>query len=91
MFGIRWSQGNQVSDGGCVLTPGGVALFEATAVGPESRAAQLAATARAFRHPLSPLGRATDRLLLWLIADDVRTLGLVGNKITSYAQAMSAS
>ena len=46
----------------------GVALFEATAVGPESRAAQLTATARAFRHPRSPLERATDRLLLWLVA-----------------------
>ena len=29
----------------------GAALFEATAVGPESRAARLTATARAFRHP----------------------------------------
>ena len=46
----------------------GIALFEATAVGSESRAAQLTATARAFRHPRSPLERATDRLLLWLVA-----------------------
>lgn len=46
----------------------GVALFEATAVGPESRAASLTATARAFRHPRSPLERANDRLLLWLTA-----------------------
>jgi cation-transporting ATPase E len=46
----------------------GTALFEATAVGPDSRAAQLAATARAFRHPRSPLERANDRLLLWIIA-----------------------
>jgi magnesium-transporting ATPase (P-type) len=46
----------------------GAALFEATAVGPDSRAAQLAATARAFRHPRSPLERANDRLLLWIIA-----------------------
>ncbi len=46
----------------------GVALFEATAVGSESRAARLTATARAFRHPRSPLERATDRLLLWLVA-----------------------
>ena len=46
----------------------GAALFEATAVGPDSRAAQLTATARAFRHPRSPLERANDRLLLWLVA-----------------------
>src|SRR5262249_54389660 len=35
-------------------------------VGPDSRAARLTATARAFRHPRSPLERANDRLLLWL-------------------------
>jgi cation-transporting P-type ATPase E len=46
----------------------GAALFEASAVGLESRAARLAATARAFRHPRSPLERANDRLLLWLVA-----------------------
>jgi cation-transporting P-type ATPase E len=46
----------------------GTALFEATAVGPDSRAERLTATARAFRHPRSPLERANDRLLLWLIA-----------------------
>jgi cation-transporting ATPase E len=46
----------------------GAALFEATAVGPDSRAARLTATARAFRHPRSPLERANDRLLLWLVA-----------------------
>jgi cation-transporting P-type ATPase E len=46
----------------------GAALFEATAVGPESRAARVAATARAFRHPRSPLERANDRLLLALLA-----------------------
>jgi len=45
----------------------GQALFEATAVGPDSRAAKLTATARTFRHPRSPLERATDRLLLWLV------------------------
>jgi cation-transporting P-type ATPase E len=46
----------------------GVAAFETTAVGADSRAAQLTATARAFRHPRSPLERANDRLLLWIIA-----------------------
>ena len=46
----------------------GAALFETTAVGPESRAGSLTATARAFRHPRSPLERANDRLLLWMAA-----------------------
>jgi magnesium-transporting ATPase (P-type) len=45
----------------------GAALFEATAVGSDSRAERLTATARAFRHPRSPLERANDRLLLWLV------------------------
>ena len=45
----------------------GNGAFEATAVGPDSRAAKLTATARAFRHPRSPLERANDRLLLWLV------------------------
>ena len=45
----------------------GAALFEATAVGPDSRAERLTATARTFRHPRSPLEQANDRLLLWLI------------------------
>jgi len=49
----------------------GAALFEATAVGSESRAARLTATARAFRHPRSPLEQANDRLLLWLVAFSV--------------------
>ena len=49
----------------------GVALFEATAVGPDSRAERLTETARAFRHPRSPLERANDRLLLWLFAGAV--------------------
>ncbi len=55
----------------------GDALFEATAVGPDSRAERLTATARAFRHPRSPLERANDRLLLWLLALAVPlTIGL---------------
>src|SRR3989442_2557768 len=45
----------------------GTALFEATAVGADRRAAQLAATAPAFRHPRSPLQRANERLLLCVI------------------------
>jgi magnesium-transporting ATPase (P-type) len=45
----------------------GAAVFEATAVGPDSRAERLTETARTFRHPRSPLERANDRLLLWLV------------------------
>ena len=45
----------------------GEADFEASAVGPDSRAAKLAATARAFRHPRSPLEKAMDRLLVILV------------------------
>ncbi|MBS1887890.1 MAG: HAD-IC family P-type ATPase [Actinobacteria bacterium] len=41
--------------------------FEATAVGSASRAAQLTATARAFRHPRSPLEKAMDRLLIIMV------------------------
>jgi cation-transporting P-type ATPase E len=46
----------------------GTALAEAHAVGPDSRAERLTTTARAFRHPRSPLEQANDRLLLWLLA-----------------------
>jgi len=46
----------------------GEARFTATAVGPDCRAAKLAETARAFRHPRSPLERAMDRLLIILVA-----------------------
>jgi cation-transporting P-type ATPase E len=56
----------------------GAALYEATAVGPDSRAERLTATARAFRHPRSPLERANDRLLLWLLAFSIPiAVGLV--------------
>ncbi len=46
----------------------GEGRYVATAVGPDSRAARLAETARAFRHPRSPLEKAMDRLLIWLVA-----------------------
>ncbi len=60
----------------------GAALYESTAVGPESRAARLTATARAFRHPRSPLERANDRLLLWLLALAVPVaIGLVATVV----------
>ena len=57
--------GEPVWSGSFVVEGGG--LFESTAVGAESRAERLTSTARAFRHARSPLERANDRLLLWLI------------------------
>jgi magnesium-transporting ATPase (P-type) len=61
----------------------GAAVFEATAVGADSRAALLTATARAFRHPRSPLERANDRLLLLLLALAVPlTVGLTVSVLT---------
>jgi magnesium-transporting ATPase (P-type) len=58
--------GGEVLSGSFVVE--GAGAFEATAVGADSRAAKLAATARAFRHPRSPLERAMDRLLIVLVA-----------------------
>lgn len=46
----------------------GAGFYRAEAVGPDSRAARIGATARSFRHPRSPLERANDRLLLLLVA-----------------------
>jgi cation-transporting P-type ATPase E len=61
----------------------GSALFEATAVGRDSRAEQLTATARAFRHPRSPLERANDRLLIGLVALSVPlAVGLTTSVLT---------
>ena len=57
--------GEEVWSGSFVVE--GSALFEAQAVGPDSRAAKVTHTARAFRHPRSPLQVANDRLLLWLV------------------------
>ena len=57
--------GDEVLSGSFAVEGGGE--FEATAVGPDSRAARLAATARTFRHPRSPLEKAMDRLLVILV------------------------
>ena len=54
--------GNQVLSGSFAVE--GEGDFEATAVGAESHAAKLTATARAFRHPRSPWEKAMDRLLV---------------------------
>jgi cation-transporting P-type ATPase E len=59
------SGNDEVLSGSFVVEGNGA--FTATAVGADSRAAQLAATARAFRHPRSPLERAMDRLLIVLV------------------------
>jgi P-type E1-E2 ATPase len=67
----------------------GAALFEATAVGPDSRAERLTATARAFRHPRSPLERANDRLLLWLVLLSVPLA--IGLTISVFAHSESAN
>ena len=67
----------------------GEALFEVTAVGPDSRAERLTATARAFRHARSPLERANDRLLLWLIALSVPLV--IGLTIAVFARPGSAA
>jgi magnesium-transporting ATPase (P-type) len=45
----------------------GTGDLEATAVGAASHAARLTATARAFRHPRSPLEKAMDRLLVVMV------------------------
>jgi len=63
---VRGEVGRQVFSGSFVVDGDGA--FTATAVGPDSRAAQLTATARAFRHPRSPLERAMDRLLIIFVA-----------------------
>jgi cation-transporting ATPase E len=57
--------GDEVLSGAFVVE--GEGDFEATAVGPDSHAAQLTRTARRFRHPRSPLERAMDRLLIILV------------------------
>jgi magnesium-transporting ATPase (P-type) len=66
----------------------GAALFEATAVGPDSRAERLAEAARAFRPSRSPLERANDRLLVWLIVLSVPVA--VGLMISTFARSGTA-
>jgi P-type E1-E2 ATPase len=62
---VRREPGQPVWSGSFVVE--GAGDFVATAVGEGSRAAQLTHTARAFRHPRSPLERAMDRLLIVLV------------------------
>ena len=46
----------------------GAGAYEVTAVGADSFAARLTGEARSFRHPRSPLERAVNRLLFFLVA-----------------------
>ncbi|TMK24868.1 MAG: HAD family hydrolase [Actinobacteria bacterium] len=75
----------------------GASLFQATAVGADSRAERLAATARTFRHPRSPLERANDRLLLRIVAFSAPlAIGLTvsvltrGGSAAAHVQAITA-
>jgi len=67
----------------------GAALFEATAVGPDSRAAKLTETARTFRHSRSPLERANDKLLLWLVLLSVPLA--IGLTISAFAHTRTST
>jgi cation-transporting P-type ATPase E len=67
----------------------GSALFEASAVGPDSRAARLTETARTFRHPRSPLERGNDRLLLWLVALSVPLA--IGLTVSAFAHTETST
>jgi len=58
-------------------------------VGRDSRAERVTATARAFRHARSPLERATDRLLLWLIALSLPVA--IGLTVAIFGRAGSAA
>ena len=58
--------GEVVRSGSFVVEGTGRCVVEA--VGAESYAERIAGQARAFRHPRSPLERALNRLLLWLVA-----------------------
>jgi magnesium-transporting ATPase (P-type) len=67
----------------------GTALFEAAAVGADSRAARLTETARAFRHSRSPLERANNRLLLWLVALSVPIA--IGLTVSAFAHTKTST
>jgi cation-transporting ATPase E len=57
--------GEEVRSGAFVVE--GAATFVASAIGADSYAGRITATARTFRHPASPLERALNRLLLILV------------------------
>ena len=57
--------GDEVRSGSFAVEGGGAYLVDA--VGPGSYAERIAGEARMFRHPRSPLERAVNRLLFWLV------------------------
>ncbi|HEX6457293.1 MAG TPA: HAD-IC family P-type ATPase [Thermoleophilaceae bacterium] len=57
--------GDEVRSGSFAVEGGGAYVVKA--VGPDSYAERVAGEARAFRHPRSPLERAVNRLLFWLV------------------------
>ena len=57
--------GDEVRSGSFAVEGGGAYVVEA--VGPDSYAERVAGEARTFRHPRSPLERAVNRLLFWLV------------------------
>lgn len=62
---VARAKGDEVRSGSFVVE--GIGSFDVAAVGAESYAERVAGTARAFRHPRSPLERAIDRLLYVLL------------------------
>ncbi len=60
------SAGHALHSGAFVLE--GAGILEVTAVGPDSYAERVTGEARRFRHPLSPLERDMNRLLLLLVS-----------------------
>ena len=70
--------GEEVRSGSFAVEGAGAYLVEAA--GPDSYAERVAGMARAFRHPRSPLERAVNELLLWLVG-----LMLVLGAILGYA------
>jgi P-type E1-E2 ATPase len=63
---VRRGQGEEARSGSFAVEGRGAYVVEA--VGVESYAERIAGEARAFRHPRSPLERAFNRLLLFLVA-----------------------
>jgi magnesium-transporting ATPase (P-type) len=63
---VARAAGEEVRSGSFVVE--GTGRCVVTAVGADSYAERIAGQARVFRHPRSPLERALNRLLLWLVA-----------------------
>ena len=68
--------GDEVRSGSFAVEGGGAYVVEA--VGPDSYAERLTGEARRFRHPRSPLERAVNRLLFWLVGMMLVLGGILG-------------